>query len=89
MKSETNKSFVYAELKGTQKKQMVAQLASTLWFQQGAYNINTNWSFMKYPQIDFGLGANSDLNLLDSLNYQYIKLHQVISKRIEIGRAHV
>jgi hypothetical protein len=82
LKSNTNKSLIYSELKLTQKKQVVAQLASNLWFQNGDYNITTNWSFMKYPQLDFGLGSNSDLHLVDSLDYQYLKLHQSISKRI-------
>ncbi len=77
-----NQSIIFSELKYTQNKQIISQLASNLWLNNNQYNITTNWSYLKYPQIDFGLGSNSTLNLLDSIDYSYLKLHQSFLKRI-------
>jgi len=77
-----NHSFVSSELKYTQNKQVIAQMVSNVWLKSNEYNINTNWSYLKFPQKDFGLGSSSDLKLFDNLDYSYIKLHQSIVKRI-------
>ena len=77
-----NHSFVSSELKYTQNKQVIAQMVSNIWLKSSEYNINTNWSYLKFPQKDFGLGSSSDLKLFDNLDYSYIKLHQSIVKRI-------
>jgi hypothetical protein len=77
-----NQSIIFSELKYTQNKQIISQLASNLWLNNNEYNITTNWSYLKYPQIDFGLGPNSTRNLLDSIDYSYLKLHQSFLKRI-------
>ena len=77
-----NQSSVYSQLKYTQNKQVITQLVSNLWLQNNQYNITTNWSYLKYPQKDFGLGSGSDLKLFDNLDYSYLKLHQSILKRI-------
>ena len=77
-----NQSSVSGELKYTQNKQIITQLVSNLWLKNNEYNINTTWSYLKYPQVDFGLGANSSLQYFDNLDYSYLKLHQSILKRI-------
>jgi len=77
-----NHSSIFSELKYTQNKQVIAQLVSNIWLKNNNYNINTNWSYLKYPQKDFGLGSNSDLKLFDNLDYSYIQLHQSIVKKI-------
>lgn len=81
-KGANNKSTIFTELKFTQNHQMVAQFASNIWSKNGEYNFNNNWSYLKYPQKDFGLGSNSQLGLLDELDYSYIKMYQSILKRI-------
>jgi hypothetical protein len=77
-----NHSSIFSELKYTQNKQAIAQIVSNIWLKNNAYNINTNWAYLKYPQKDFGLGSASDLKLYDNLDYSYIKLHQSIVKKI-------
>jgi hypothetical protein len=81
-KMTDNHSFISSELKYTQKKQAIAQIVSNVWLKNNEYNINTNWSYLKFPQKDFGLESSSDLKLFDNLEYSYIKLHQSIVKRI-------
>lgn len=77
-----NRSIISSEIKYTQNKQVIAQMVSNLWLKNNEYNVNTNWSYLKYPQKDFGLGSASDLKLFDNLDYSYLKLHQSILKRI-------
>ncbi len=77
-----NRSIISSELKYTQNKQIISQVVSNLWLKNNEYNITTNWSYLKYPQKDFGLGSGSDLKLFDNLDYSYLKLHQSILKRI-------
>jgi len=81
-KGVNNKSTIFTELKFTQNHQMVAQFASNIWTKNGEYNFNNNWSYLKYPQKDFGLGSNSQLGLLDELDYSYVRMYQSILKRI-------
>ncbi len=77
-----NKSTYFTELKITQNKQIVSQFASNLWTKNGEYNFSNNWSYLKYPQKDFGLGNKSSLNLFDELDYSYLKMYQSVSKKI-------
>jgi len=81
-KGANNKSTIFTELKYTQNHQVVAQFASNIWTKNGEYNFNNNWSYLKYPQKDFGLGSNSQLSLFDELDYSYIKMYQSILKKI-------
>jgi len=77
-----NNSTLSGELKYTQNKQVIGQLVSNLWLQNNQYILNTNWSYARFPQKDFGLGASSELNRFDLLDYHYLKLHQSIVKRL-------
>jgi hypothetical protein len=79
---QSKTSTISSEIKYTQNKQVISHLISNIWLQNDEYNINTNWSYLKYPQQDFGLGMNSKLNLVDQLNYSYFKMHQSIGKKI-------
>ena len=81
-KKNTHYSTIFSELKFTQNKQIISQFATNLWLKDDEYNVNTNWSYLKYPQLDFGLGSQSSLNLVDNLDYSYLKLHQSILKKI-------
>ena len=82
VKGALNKSTIFSELKYSQNKQIIAQFASNLWSKNGEYNISTNWSYLKYPQKDFGLGNQSQLGLFDNLDYSYLKLYQSVLKKI-------
>ena len=77
-----NASFIFVDAKQTVKRQTILEMVSNFWFSNDQYNFNSDWSIMRFPQKDFGLGGNSSLNLFDQLNYSYLKLHQSISRRI-------
>jgi hypothetical protein len=75
-------STVASEFKYTQNKQVITRVNSNLWINKDEYNINTSWSYMKYPQQDFGLGMNSKIDRFDNIDYSYFKMHQSIGKKI-------
>ena len=75
-------STAFSELKFTQNKQIIAQFVTDLWLKNDEYKLSTNWSYLKYPQLDFGLGDKSSLKLVDNLDYSYLKLYQSILKKI-------
>jgi hypothetical protein len=83
-KHPSTKNATYStELKFTQNKQVISQFLSNVWLKNNEYNINTNWSYLKFPQKDFGLGTeNNQIHLFDQIDYSYLKLHQSIVKRI-------
>ncbi|MFM8587154.1 MAG: hypothetical protein ACKOBX_02270 [Bacteroidota bacterium] len=81
-KKVNNASFIYFDLKRTVKKQTIVELVSNMWFAKDRLNLNTDWSIMRFPQKDFGLGSQSTRNLFDQLNYSYLKLHQTVSVKI-------
>ena len=81
-KKLNNSSLIYLDAKQTFKKQTILEIVSNIWFANDTYNLNTDWSIMRFPQKDFGLGGNTSLNYFDQLNYSYLKLHQTLSKKI-------
>ncbi len=81
-KKYKNASFIYFDAKQSIKKQTILEMVSNLWFANDQLNFNTDWSIMRFPQQDFGLGENSSLKLYDQLDYSYLKLHQTLSRRI-------
>lgn len=81
-KKFNNASIIYFDIKRTVKKQTIVEVVSNLWFSKDKFNLNTDWSLMRFPQKDFGLGGNTSLHNFDQLNYSYLKLYQTLSKRI-------
>jgi len=77
-----NNSNIFLNGNYTQKKQIVLQGVTNLWTKNDLFNIATNWSYLKYPQQDFGMGGYSSENLVDQLDYSYLKLYQTVSRKI-------
>lgn len=77
-----NYSNILTNINYTQYKQVIAQIATNIWSKNNAYNFQTNWSYLKYPQQDFGLGGNSSLDRFDQLDYSYLRLYQSVLKKL-------
>jgi outer membrane translocation and assembly module TamA len=60
---------------------MVPVLAN-IWFKDNGYNLVIDWRFFKYPQDTYGLGGHSDVDDADNIDYQHLRLHQSVMKRI-------
>ena len=77
-----NLSNILTNVSYTQYKQVIVQAATNIWTKDNGYNINTNWSYLKFPQKDFGLGGYSSLDRLDFFDYSYLRLYQSVLKKI-------
>ena len=77
-----NLSNILTNINYTQYKQVIVQAATNIWTKNNGYTISTNWSYLKFPQKDFGLGGYSSLDRLDFLDYSYLRLHQSVLKKI-------
>ena len=67
-------SFTY-----TINNQFMIPLQSNWWFKGNKWNINTDWRFLKYPSITYGLGARSRLTDANYIDYRYLKLHPEVT----------
>ena len=43
----------------TINNQFMIPIQSNWWFKDNKWNVNTDWRFLKYPSITYGLGAQS------------------------------
>jgi len=75
--SSINTSITY-----TLDKQILFPFQSYIWSKNNKYNYFTDLRFMQYPSITYGLGPRSSLENGYYLNYNYLKIHQTVSKNI-------
>ena len=58
--SEDSKlSNIFADVVYTQNKQLITHIQGNIWTKNNAYNIVTDWRYLKYPQQTFGLGGHT------------------------------
>ena len=79
---QANVSSIYPTLGYTQNNQLVFHTASTLWLPGNRFNITSDWRAMYYPQLTYGLGANTSAKNFVLLSYNYIRLYQSLSRSI-------
>lgn len=75
-------SNVLTNVTYTQYHQILFPLAINIWTKQNKYNIVLDYRFLKYPSTTYGLGANTTESDAYTINFNYIKLHQSILKRL-------
>ncbi len=66
----------------SQYSQIIFPLQADIWTKNDKYNIITDWRYMKYPSITFGLGGHSNINDGYTINFNYLKLHQTLMRKI-------
>jgi hypothetical protein len=70
-------SFTYS-----QYNQIIFPLQASIWIKKDHFNIITDWRYLAYPSTTFGLGGHSNINNGYTIDFNYIKLHQTILKRV-------
>jgi outer membrane protein assembly factor BamA len=75
--SNINTSMTY-----TQYSQFLFPISANIWARKNDLNIIVDYRFLKYPSTNYGIGARTSEDDAYTLNYNYIKLHQTILKRI-------
>jgi outer membrane protein assembly factor BamA len=71
-------STIATSLSYSQKRQIIAPLQATLYFNNNNTIVVTDWRYLKYPTYTYGLGMNTSPQDSTLLFYRYLKLHQSI-----------
>ena len=80
--AKTKISTITASAAYTQNKQFSVPLETNIWAKGNKYNFVGDIHFMKYPQATFGLGSNSWIGNVDSMQYNYIRFYEIIYRQI-------
>ncbi len=78
----TNTSFVLAELKYSQKKQVLVPVESSYWTTGNKYNWLGDWRYLDYVQDSYGLGGSTKASDKYYLKYKYLRFSEIVLKRI-------
>ena len=79
---KSNLSVISTSPTYTQNLQIIVPLESSIWTKGNKYNIQGDWKYFKYPQSTFGLGGRSLIKNADSMQFQYIVIHETFLKHI-------
>jgi hypothetical protein len=80
--SEANMSSVLTSITYSQYQQIIFPIQADIWTKGNKYNIVTDWRFLKYPSLTYGLGGNTPVDSGYNIDYGYLRLHQAIMKHI-------
>jgi hypothetical protein len=79
---EQNLSSVLTSFTYSQYQQIIFPIQADIWTRGNKYDIVTDWRFLKYPSLTYGLGGNTTADSGYNIDYGYLRLHQAIMKTI-------
>jgi hypothetical protein len=80
--SQANLSSVLTSITYSQYKQVIFPVQANIWTKGNKYNIQTDWRYLKYPSLTYGLGGNTNADSGYNIDYGYLRLHQAILRSI-------
>ncbi|MDR3713153.1 MAG: hypothetical protein P4L51_10090 [Puia sp.] len=75
-------SSVVTSIAYTQYQQTIFPVAASIWTKSNRYNIQTDWRYLNYPSMTYGLGGGTTLENGYFINYHYLRLHQSVYRTI-------
>jgi len=75
--SSINTSITYS-----QYRQIIIPFQINIWTKGNRYNIITDFRYIKYPSVVYGLGGETDPNQGYTIDFSGIKVHQTIMKAL-------
>lgn len=66
----------------TQYSQFLFPIAANIFTKKNKFNIEIDYRFLKYPSTNYGIGARTTENDAYTLNFNYLKFHQTILKKM-------
>lgn len=75
--SSISSSITYSEY-----NQIIFPLYANIWSKNEKYNFISDIKYMSYPSNIFGLGGATDPNKGHTINFNKIKLHQTVLRKI-------
>ena len=70
--SQANLSSVLTSITYSQYKQIIFPIQANIWTKGNKYNIQTDWRYLKYPSLTYGLGGNTNADSGYNIDYGYI-----------------
>ena len=80
--SQANLSNVLTSITYSQYKQIIFPVQANIWTKANKYNIQTDWRYLKYPSLTYGLGGNTNADSGYNIDYGYLRLHQAILRSV-------
>lgn len=84
-----NISGITTSIAYTQNHQTILPVIASIWSKNNKYNFQTDWRYLNYPSLTYGLGGGTSLSDGYFINYHYLRLHQsvyrTIAKNIYLG----
>jgi outer membrane protein assembly factor BamA len=80
--SQANLSNVLTSITYSQYKQIIFPIQANIWTKGNKYDIVTDWRYLKYPSLTYGLGGNTSSDSGYNINYGYIRLHQAVLRTV-------
>ena len=75
-------STISTSITYSQYNQTIFPLYANIWSKGGKYNFISDFKYISYPSDIFGLGGPTDPNQDHTIDFNQIKLHQTILRRI-------
>ena len=77
-----NLSNVLTSFTYSQYNQIIFPIQANIWTKGNKYNIVTDWRYLKYPSLTYGLGGNTVADSGYNIDYGYLRLHQAILRSV-------
>jgi hypothetical protein len=75
-------SNILTSIAYTEKKQTILPFQASFWIDGDKYLLVTDLRFMNYPSTTFGLGSRAPLSAGDTIDFDYLKLHGSLMRKI-------
>jgi hypothetical protein len=83
--SQANLSTILTSITYSQYKQIIFPIQADIWTKGNKYNIITDWRYLHYPSLTYGLGGNSSPDSGYNIDYGYLRLHQAVLRTCSEG----
>jgi outer membrane protein assembly factor BamA len=83
--SQANLSNVLTSITYSQYQQVIFPVQANIWTRGNKYNIQTDWRYLAYPSLTYGLGGNTSADSGYNIDYGYLRLHQAILRTVARG----
>ena len=75
-------SSILTSINYTQYQQTIFPVESSIWTKHNKYNFQTDWRYLNYPSLTYGLGAGTPLSNGYYIDYFSLRLHQSVFRSI-------
>lgn len=75
-------STISTSITYSQYNQIILPVYANIWSKNGKYNFISDNRYISYPSDIFGLGGNTDPNKGHTINFNQIKLHETVLRKV-------